>query len=75
MQMLIGYKKQVEKNQMTDRWRRLTPLERETLQYLFSINYIDKENGKINGTNHEEWTTQDELNKFHMLLCTIKPRE
>jgi len=30
---------------------------------------------KPHDTNHKEWTTKDELNKFHLLLCTSKHRE
>jgi len=26
-------------------------------------------------TNHKEWTKQDELNKFLLLICSNKPRE
>jgi len=29
---------------------------------------------KSHDKKHNEWTTQDELNKFHLLHCT-KPRE
>jgi len=32
--------------------------------------YIAKHNEK----NQKEWTTQDEVNKLYMLLCTNKPR-
>jgi len=29
---------------------------------------------KSHDTNHKEWTAQDELDKFRLLLCVNKPR-
>ena len=51
-----------KKYQMTESWRKLTIFERENLQYLLSIKYVEKHNGK-NYTvgKHKERTTQDVL--------------
>jgi len=51
-----------KKYQMTESWRKLTIFERENLQCLLSIKYVEKHNGK-NYTvgKHKERTTQDIL--------------
>jgi len=76
MQMFIwqNKKQQGGKYQMTDIWRRLTPLQREALQCLLSIKYLARHNEKIlQITKNRQYKMS--LNKFLLLICTNKPRE
>jgi len=62
------YKKQVGKRSNDRQMKKIIPI----MKGSFTVSeYIAKHNEK----NQKEWTTQGEVNKLYMLLCTNKSRE
>jgi len=57
---------------MTDRLRRLTNIIEGS--FTVSAKHEIYSMKKSHDTNHKEWTAQDELDKFRLLLCVNKPR-